>query len=216
MDIEEVILTRRSIRKYTTQKVKKEDILSILELSMWSPSACNRQAHKVIYIEKEETKKKLVDNGGAPFLKNVPAVLLFLYDDIGDNIAYRDDIQSSSAMIENFLLLTNSRGFGACWICHLPSKRKLRKIFNIPRGITPIAAVSIGYLGRKPSIVKRKHKVEEIFFEEKLASGLKVPERNFTFFVKRYFRKFYYKLPVFIQRRINPYVDKIFVKKFEN
>ena len=166
MDIEEVILTRRSIRKYTTQKVKKEDILSILELSVWSPSACNRQAHKVICIEKEETKKKLVDNGGAPFLKNVPMVLLFLYDDTSDNVAYRDDIQSSSAMIENFLLLAHSRGFGTCWVCHLPSKRKLRKIFNIPRGITPIAAVSIGYSGRNPFIVKRKYKIEEIFLKK--------------------------------------------------
>ena len=216
MDIEGAILTRRSIRKYTPKKVKREDILSILELAMWSPSACNRQAHKVIYIEREETKKKLVDNGGAPFLKYVPVILLFLYDDTGDNVAYRDDIQSSSALIENFLLLAHAKGFGTCWICHLPSKRKLRKMFDIPRGITPVAAVSIGYPGRKPSIVKRKHKVEEIFFEEKLASGIKVPERNFTLFVKRYFRKFYYKLPVFIQRRINPYVDKIFVKKFEN
>lgn len=216
MDIDEVILTRRSIRKYAPKKIEKEDILSILELAMWSPSACNRQAHKVIYIEKGETKKKLVDSGGAPFLKNVPAVLLFLYDDIGDNVAYRDDIQSSSALIENFLLLAHSRGFGACWTCHLPSKGKLRKMFNIPRSITPIAAVAIGYPDKKPSIVKRKYKVEEVFFEEKLTPGIKTPEKNFALYLKRNFRKLYYILPVSIQKRLNPYVDKLFVKKFEN
>src|SRR4030066_1780496 len=109
MDVEAAILKRRSIRKDSQEKVKKEDILSILEIAMWSPSACNRQAHKVIYIEDEETKKILVENGSAPFLKNVPVILLFLYEDTGDNVAYRDDIQSSSALIENFLLLAHSR-----------------------------------------------------------------------------------------------------------
>jgi nitroreductase len=216
MDIEAAIRERRSIRKYSQEKVKKEDVLSILELAMWAPSACNRQAHRVIYIEKNETKKKLVDNGGAPFLKNVPAVLLFLYDDTGDNVAYRDDIQSSSALIENFLLLAHSKGLGATWVCQLPSKRTLRSIFNIPRGITPVAAVSIGYPDGKPSIVKRKHKVEEIFFEEKLAPGIEVPERNLSLFLKRSLRRLYYMLPAFIKRKVNPYVDNFFVKKFEN
>lgn len=216
MDIEETIITRRSIRKYSPKKVVKNDILAILEIAMWSPSACNRQAHKVIYIEDQQTKKKLADMGGAPFLKNAPVVLLFLYDDTGDNIEYRDDLQSSSALTENFLLLAHAKGFGACWVCHLPSKKNLRKLFNIPRSIIPVAAVAIGYPARKPSVVTRKHKVEEIFFKESLPSGMIVPDRNFTLFMRRTFRKCYYFLPISVQRLINPLVDKLFVKKFNN
>ena len=78
MDIKEAIKNRRSIRRYSQEKVKKEDIFEILKIAMWSPSACNRQAHRVIYIEELETKKKLVDLGAAPFLINAPCVLLFL------------------------------------------------------------------------------------------------------------------------------------------
>ena len=106
MDIEKAILNRRSIRKYLTDKVNKQEILKLLELALWSPSACDRQAHKVIYIEDKQTKKKLVDSGGAPFLKNVPTILLFLYDDTSDNIEYKDDIQSSAASVCGQHLIT--------------------------------------------------------------------------------------------------------------
>ena len=170
MDIKDAITNRRSVRRYAIKKVNKKDILEMLEIAMWSPSACNRQAHKVIYIENDQIKKKLVDYGATPFVKDVPVLLLFLYDDIGDNITYRDDIQSSSAFIENFLLLATEKGFGACWICQLPSKRRLRKIFNVPKGIAPIAAVSIGYSVKKPFVVPRKYKLEEIFFNERFIS----------------------------------------------
>ena len=216
MDIKEAIKNRRSIRRYLPKKVKKEDIFEILKIAMWSPSACNRQAHRVIYIEKLETKKKLVDLGAAPFLINAPCVLLFLYENISDNIAYRDDIQSSSAFIENFLLLAFEKGLGSCWICQLPSKRKLRAIFNIPKGITPVAAISIGYPFKKPVPVPRKRNVEEIFFDEILPYGIRVTDRNLNLLFKRIFRAYYYLLPVFIKKIINPYVDKYFVKKFKN
>lgn len=216
MDIEEAIKSRRSIRKYTPTTVDKDDILAMLEVAMWAPSACNRQAHKVIYIEEEETKKTLVNLGAAPFLRNATAILLFLYEDVSDNIAYDDDIQSSSALIANFLLLAHAKGLGACWTCQLPSKDKLRKMFNIPKAITPIAAVSIGYPRRKPALVPRKYKVEEIFFEESLPSGITIPDRNLILFLKRILRKFYYFLPPSIQKIINPFVNKIFVKKFTN
>ncbi|MFQ5685055.1 MAG: nitroreductase family protein [Candidatus Scalindua sp.] len=216
MDVKDAIINRRSIRKYAQKKVDKRDILEMLEIAMWSPSACNRQAHKVIYIENDQIKKKLLDYGAAPFIKDVPVLLLFLYDDIGDNITYRDDIQSASAFIENFLLLAFERGFSTCWICQLPSKRKLRAIFNIPKGITPIAAVSIGYPAKKPVPVPRKYKVEEIFFDEILPHGIRVNDRNLNLFFKRVFRTCYYLLPVFIKEIINPYVDKFFVKKFKN
>jgi len=216
MEIKEVIITRRSIRQYSPKKVVKNDILAILEVAMWSPSACNRQAHKVIYIENQQTKKKLVELGGASFLKNAPVVLLFLYDDTGDNIEYRDDLQSSSALIENLLLLSHAKGFGACWVCHLPSKKNLRKLFNIPKSIIPVAAVAIGYPTQKPMVVARKHKVEEIFFKENLPSGMTVPDRNFTLFMRRTFRKCYYFLPISAQKLMNPLVDKLFVNKFNN
>ena len=216
MDIEEAIVSRRSIRRYASKKINKEDILKILEVALWAPSACNRQAHKVIYIENKKTKQELVDLGAAAFIKNASAVLLFLYDDIGDNTGYRDDIQSSSALIENFLLLCHAKGYGACWTCHLPSKNKLRKIFGIPRGINPIAAVSIGYKVRQPIVVQRKQRVEQIFFEERLPTRIKVHDRNLALFVKRILRKAYYLLPGPILKKLYPYVDNFFVRKFDN
>lgn len=216
MTIEDVIKNRRSIRKYASKKVHKKDVLEMLDIALWAPSACNRQAHKVIFIEDKKILRELVYLGSAPFLKNAPAVLLFLYDDIGDNIAYYDDIQSSSALIENFLLVASSRGFGACWVCHLPPKRTLRKLFNIPAGVNPIAAVSIGYIEKQPSVVPRKFFAKDIFFEGELPLGIYIPEKNLKLLIKRILRIIFYLFPPSIRYRVSSYVDKKFVKKFKN
>ena len=96
------------------------------------------------------------------------------------------------------------------------SKRKPRAIFNIPKGITPVAAISIGYPLKKPVPVPRRNNVEGIFFDEKLPHGIRVTDRNLSLFFKRILRAYYYLLPVFIKKIINPYIDKYFVKKFKN
>jgi len=217
MDIEKIIISRRSIRKYKAKKVNKDDILSMLNIAIWAPSACNRQAHKIIYIDSDQTKQKLVDLGAAPFIKNAPVILLFLYDNTGDNITYRDDIQSSSALIQNFLIVASANGFGTCWISHLPPPKELRKLFNIPKNINPIAAVSVGYSYHDRSAqVPRRHPVNSIIFDGRMSSEIKLQDYNFLLLIKRFCRKIFYFLPPIIRKRLNPFIDKYFVKKFDN
>ena len=43
MELKEVLLKRRSIRKFTDQKVSDDIIEELLHAGMSGPSACNRQ-----------------------------------------------------------------------------------------------------------------------------------------------------------------------------
>ena len=53
------IFKRRSVRRYTDQKVEKEKIESLLRAAMQAPSACNQQPWEFIVVEDKQTVEQL-------------------------------------------------------------------------------------------------------------------------------------------------------------
>ena len=103
--------------------------------------------------------------GSAAFLKNVKQAFILMYDNNIDNQEYRDDIQSGAAFIGAFGLIAHSFGIGSCWVCHLPNKSELKRMFNIPRGYEPIALITFGYYRKRVKVVPRKHSVENVIVD---------------------------------------------------
>jgi F420 biosynthesis protein FbiB-like protein len=60
----ELALTRRSIRRYDTRPVPDELVQEILTMTIWAPSAHNRQPWRFVVISTTEHKKKLAQNMG--------------------------------------------------------------------------------------------------------------------------------------------------------
>ncbi|MEM4909896.1 MAG: nitroreductase family protein, partial [Ignisphaera sp.] len=60
MDVYEAILSRRSIRVYKHESIRREDLEKILEAARWAPSAGNRQPWHFIVVVDEQIKEKLV------------------------------------------------------------------------------------------------------------------------------------------------------------
>jgi hypothetical protein len=153
--------------------------------------------------------------GGASVIKNAPLGLLVLYKDISENLEYQDHIQSGAAAIQNMLLTAYSLNLGSCWICHLPSKRTLRKIFSIPKNFIPIAYILLGYPAIQPIPVSRKNEISDLIsydkfdFQSKKTPSLKIK-------TKRTLKRIYYFLPNSSKKLISPLVDKFLVKKFKN
>ncbi|MFC1756656.1 nitroreductase family protein [Patescibacteria group bacterium] len=214
MEIEQVIKNRRSVRVFSDQKINQETLEKILEAGNWAPSHCNTQSWKFIIVDDQEIKNKIFENGSAPVIKSAPYGILVLYNKSdSDNLEYLDWIQSSSAAIQNMLLTIHDLGLGACWVCHLPSKKTLKKIFNIKESYSPVAYVAFGYPKQTSISIPRKNKIENIYSFNKFSWPQQKTSLNIHF--KRVARKIYYKLPLFVKKIISPLVDK-FVKKFKN
>ena len=218
MDIITAIKTRRSVRKFKPDPVPMGLLKHVIEMSTWAPSATNRQGWRFIIIDDPKIKEKIVDQGGAIIIKDAPAVILVLYDSRTANPEYQDHIQSGAAATQNLLLAANNSGLGACWVCHLPPKKELRKIFKIPSELLPIACVLIGY-GRKEAVeVPRKYPLDSLIGYNSLNFDVPPEKVNIPKLVfRRIITRFYYSLPAFLKKTaINRLVDKKFVKKFEN
>lgn len=60
----ELIQSRRSIRRYSSQPVPRAWINKMLNAAIWAPSAHNRQPWRFVVIEKPETKERLATSMG--------------------------------------------------------------------------------------------------------------------------------------------------------
>lgn len=214
----EVIRKRRSIRRFKPDSVPEDLIKKIIEAAVWAPSACNIQGWRFIIVDDQKIKEKIVDDGGAVIIKNAPVGILVIYDNQTKNIEYQDHIQSAAAAIQNMLLSAACLGLGASWICDLPPMGKLRKIFKIPPTFSPIAYVLLGYKEREPIEIARLHPLEKLINYNVFSSEFPQENKNTArLFLYRIARKFYFSLPSkFKKRFLNKFVDKKFVKKFDN
>jgi len=214
MELIDAIKTRRSVRSFSNKEVPIEKIYQIIDAANNAPSACDIQGCRFILVNDQKVIKNLLERGAASFIKNIPTGILVIYNNQSDNIEYKDHIQSASAAIQNMLLVANSIGLGACWICHLPSKKELRKIFKIPHNYDPIAYIAIGYPTAAPKERPRKHSPESLLSINRFEFNEKVPSKiDIKLTLKRIGRKIYYMLP--FRKYIRKIVDDFFEKKFD-
>lgn len=218
MELEQALNLRRSVRNFLDKPVEKEKLESLIMAGNLAPSACNKQAWKFIIVDQDDLKNKLVDNGGSMVIKNAPIGILVLYQNQTLGSDYYDNIQSAAAAIENILLKAAELGLAGCWICHLPPARKIRKTFKIPVNFSPIAYLLLGYPAKEPRNVPRQHSLTEIMNYNEFKQNWPKENINRVFLlVKKVLKKIYYLSPVFIKKFfLNKFLDKNFVKKFEN
>ena len=157
---------------------------------------------------------RIIDLGGSVVISAAPIGILVLYKNQTDNLEYNDHIQSASACIQNMLLKSHSLGLGSCWICQLPNKNDLRGLLHIPHHYDPIAYIALGYPSDEPKPHKRNDDVEQLVSYNNY--NFKVGEKGFLKInARRIFRRFYFKLPLFIKKAIRSKIEKKYVKKFE-
>lgn len=149
MKLEELMLARRSIRKYTHQKIEEEKINKLLHYAMSGPSAVNRQPWEFYVITNEEMLSNISKAG--KFTKHNSPLKIIVCGNLLKALPLHFQeywIQDCSAAVENILLGVTDLGLGACWEGVHPQKRfvkKLQELLKMPKTHIPLAVISIGY-----------------------------------------------------------------------
>jgi len=154
------IITRRSIRDFTGEEVKKEDLMLLLKAGMSAPSAVNRQPWSFVVVEKKETlealsatlhyAKMLPKSGAAIVVCGMPdkTKIIDLAVKVISGISLGDYwITDCSAASENILLAAHALGLGAVWTAVFPNKESIeavRKILAIPDDVIPLNVIPVG------------------------------------------------------------------------
>ena len=168
--LQQIIQSRRSIRKYREQPVEREKILACIEAARLAPSAENQQPWRFVVLDQTETRQKFSDIAfsgiyrptrwaqKAPVLIVLLAKIDLLVNRLGrlvqGNQFYLLDLGIAG---EHFVLQAEALGLSTCWIGWFNAK-KTRKFFNLPMNYRAVALLSLGY----PAQIRKPRKLLEI------------------------------------------------------
>ena len=215
MSLQDAILTRRTVRAYESRIVPFEVFEELIQISMNSPTACNEQRWRILYLDNPEVFEELYLRGSAAFIKKSKQAFIILYNNHTDNSEYKDHIQSAAAFINTFSLVAHTLGIGSCWVGHLPNKKELQRFFNVHKYYEPVALVTFGYYRKKVKIKPRKKEVQNIIDKNIFDDLDLVFSKSKNVFARRIFRKLYYLLPPLMRRELRS-KSLPFEKKFYN
>lgn len=144
------ILSRRSIRNFTHQKVSNQDIYTLLEAAMAAPSACNLQSWSFIVVDEKDRLDSLyecVEQGKY----NAPLAIIIC--GTNSHIPWKDDgwLFDLGAAAQNIMLECIELGLASVCVGGFDEAR-LSKSFSIPEDVSPVCIIQIGYPAweRKP------------------------------------------------------------------
>lgn len=162
------ILTRHSVRNFTSKAIKKEDLMTLLKAAMSAPSAHNRQPWSFVVVTKREVldtfSEKLVY--GKMLSKASAAIVVCGLPDKSPLSGFW--ITDCSAASENILLASHGLGYGAVWVAIFPDEKnikEIKEILKIPEDIIPLNIIALGEPVDKNELPKNKFKEKNIHWE---------------------------------------------------
>ncbi|MHA1684846.1 MAG: nitroreductase family protein [Candidatus Heimdallarchaeaceae archaeon] len=158
---EDVIFTRRSIRKYKPQPVPKETLEYILRAAMAAPSARNLQPWHFVIIDDRKILNKIPDiQPYTKMLYEAPLAIVVCGD---TKISEAYWVQDCSAATQNILLAAKNKGLGSVWCGIYPREKRvkaLKELLKLPEHIVPLNVVAIGYPNETKPPVDRYDKAK--------------------------------------------------------
>jgi len=159
MSLVDVIISRRSIRRYDRKKVPEDVLKKILEAGRQAPSAGNKQPWHFIIVTDEEIKEKLSHGRWNSFIEE-SAFTIVGCGHIGDAYSRKWSTIDTTIALENMVIAAWALGIGSCWIGDF-KEDEVKQLLSIPDDWRVIALITFGYPAEHPPS-KRKKPLEEI------------------------------------------------------
>lgn len=114
MEFMEVLLKRRSTRKFNTEPITKEELDYILKAGLLAPSSMNRKPINFLVVERPETLVELAEakDQGAELLKDADKAIVVIADTMISDTWCED----SSIALTYLHLAATDIGIGSCWV----------------------------------------------------------------------------------------------------
>ncbi len=161
MEFKDIVVARRSVRKFSPRKVEREVFESILASTLKAPSSRNSHSTSFMVVTRPELLEQIsqMRDYGSSFVKGAPAAILILGDRTKTDLA---QVNSSISATMLQLAITDA-GLASCWV-HVEGRPQLkdapdgaqaidllRSILPIPDECDVLCAVALGYSDFQPA-----------------------------------------------------------------
>ncbi|KYK32885.1 MAG: hypothetical protein AYK19_14740 [Theionarchaea archaeon DG-70-1] len=170
MNVKEAILTRRTAREFTDERVPDDVLLDILETAKWAPSPVNSQPWRFIIIKDKETLKKLREYAKyGKHLLDAPMAVAVVVTHI-EGFHWYNELEENkyagAVVTANLMLAAWEKGVGTGWVSI--ERDKVNDILGVPADHTVITVMPIGYpVKTEPHKEDERKPVEWMIFSEK-------------------------------------------------
>ncbi len=160
----DLLMSRRSIRKFRDDDIEEEKIQKLLKGVLTSPSGRNIRPWELIVVHDRDKLKSLGESrgGASRALGNAPLAIVIAADPKATDV-WIEDASIISIIIQ---LMAKSLGLGSCWV--QVRKRNtvdgksvdeyVKDILDIPEDYVVESMIAIGY----PDEEKPPHREEEL------------------------------------------------------
>jgi len=148
MDAMDCIMSRRSIRRYTGERVAPELIERILHAAMAAPSAGNQQPWRfVVLTERDALDRAATTTPYGKMLREAAFALVVCTDtrELKHPTMWQQDC---SAAAQNALLAAHAQGLGGVWLGFWPKMERVEPLkaeLGLPEGVEPMAVLAFGH-----------------------------------------------------------------------
>lgn len=161
------MVNRRSVRQYTDQDIPAEDVKTILEAALLSPTGKNSRAWHFIAVDDKEMLEKLshCKGYGASSVARAKMAVVVCVDVTATETWVEDGSIAAFAM----MLQARELGLGSCWIeingrfaeDGTPADDMVSELLGIPEQVMPLCFVTLGY----PAEERKPQNLEKLLWE---------------------------------------------------
>jgi nitroreductase len=155
MNIYEMILKRRTIRRFQRKKVPYEVLEKCVNAARLAPSAANLQPCEYLIVDEEDLLDEVfgtlqwagyISDGSPPASQRPTAYIIVL---INQDVKRKEFEHDVGMALENLILTALEEGVGSCCFGAV-EREKLRKKFNIPKKYIIDLVIALGYPHESP------------------------------------------------------------------
>ena len=157
-DFKELVKTRRSHRKFSSEEIAPEAVQLIMGAALMSPTSKSQRAWQFVVVDDKTDIEKLADakNLGSQFMKGAPLAVVVLGDPMQNDCWVEDGSIAAISMQYQ----AEELGLGSCWVQMrgrglddgTPADEVIRGILDIPANYNVLCVVAFGHYidERKP------------------------------------------------------------------
>lgn len=159
MDILDLIKKRRSVRRFKQEVLKREDLLTLIEVACFAHSVCNRQSLRYMIVMDREKVKTIFENSSLGLVaqgeeglckeSEAPTAYILITAQVSpSHIDYAD----AGASFQNMGLVAMQLNLGIFWI-HAFADEVLHGALNVPQDQNIISIIAVGRPAQTPTAV---------------------------------------------------------------
>jgi nitroreductase len=159
----DLLMKRRSIRKFTDQEVTEEQVKQVLQAGLLSPSSYGKRSWEFVVVRDKEMLQQF-GNCRQPkqgVLPEAPVAIVVL----GNPDVIDVWVEDGSIAMTNMWLEATDMGLGCCWVQirnrlsnqnEMPSSDYIKELLHVPEPYQVLAVLALGHPAEKKESLSLK------------------------------------------------------------